>query len=440
VPVSVSSYGDIRSLDLTILYDTNQLDLSNADATLGQAGAGWTLVQNANDSIGKLRLTLYRAETMEGGPGEIIDLAFHIPLATASGASAVSLMGDIDEGQVALSSSPGTVFIDAVAPKVAAAVFDSDGGTHSLTVTFSENVGASLSLNAVTVTNTLTDQTIDRAAMVLTYDPTTFKAVITFPGLAGGILPDGDYRLTIAAANVTDFAGNPLDGQAFGTGGGDFDFGFYQLLGDLNRDHFVDQGDRTILTGAMSGGTIIVAQDGDTNGDHQVNFADLVAVAQHYGQNSSGAGLGDLIGDGSVGFADLVAVAQHYGRDGRGDLNGDGLINQSDLDLLDAILNPPAPAAAAAVAASFDDAAVVAAAPVIEEVAAVNVPMVSVATTSRIAPVVRAGTVAKPLVVTETVKAGVSKPASNTRQTATVVAPTFNATKRIKQSWLESGE
>jgi autotransporter-associated beta strand protein len=54
---------------------------------------------------------------------------------------------------------------------------------------------------------------------------------------------------------------------------------------------------------------------GDANLDGNVGFADLVAVAQHYGISDGNArwSAGDLNYDGNIGFADLVAVAQHYG-------------------------------------------------------------------------------------------------------------------------------
>jgi len=55
---------------------------------------------------------------------------------------------------------------------------------------------------------------------------------------------------------------------------------------------------------------------GDANLDGTVGFADLVAVAQHYGLNDGSANWvqGDFNYDGNVGFADLVAVAQNYGK------------------------------------------------------------------------------------------------------------------------------
>lgn len=57
-----------------------------------------------------------------------------------------------------------------------------------------------------------------------------------------------------------------------------------------------------------------LSEFGDANGDGQVAFADLVAVAQHYGSNVDSFKSGDFDGNGAVNFADLVTVAQHYGQ------------------------------------------------------------------------------------------------------------------------------
>lgn len=62
--------------------------------------------------------------------------------------------------------------------------------------------------------------------------------------------------------------------------------------------------------------TIKYTLAGDVNLDGTVGFADLVAVAQHYGANDPNLTWtqGDVTYDGKVGFADLVAVAQGYGQ------------------------------------------------------------------------------------------------------------------------------
>ena len=58
-----------------------------------------------------------------------------------------------------------------------------------------------------------------------------------------------------------------------------------------------------------------LAGPGDANADRAVNFADLVALAQNYGEASGVArwAQGDFNEDGNVSFADLVLLAQNYG-------------------------------------------------------------------------------------------------------------------------------
>lgn len=56
------------------------------------------------------------------------------------------------------------------------------------------------------------------------------------------------------------------------------------------------------------------ATPGDANLDASVNFADLVALAQHYNEEGQSWLGGDFDGDTIVGFADLVSLAQNYGK------------------------------------------------------------------------------------------------------------------------------
>lgn len=51
---------------------------------------------------------------------------------------------------------------------------------------------------------------------------------------------------------------------------------------------------------------------GDTNLDHIVDFADLLALAQNYGSSSGYWNDGDFDHDRLVGFSDLLLLAQHY--------------------------------------------------------------------------------------------------------------------------------
>ena len=61
-----------------------------------------------------------------------------------------------------------------------------------------------------------------------------------------------------------------------------------------------------------------------------MNFADLLALAQHYGSSNATWEQGDLNGDGSVNFADLLILAQNYGRSASG--AGTGAAAAADLE------------------------------------------------------------------------------------------------------------
>jgi hypothetical protein len=160
-------------------------------------------------------------------------------------------------------------------PTVNSAVFDVETGPK-LSLRFSQSVQQSLGASDLLLHNLTNNQ--DIAAPAPTYDPATDTATFNFASLS-----DGNYTATLKAAGVSDAAGSNLDGNKDGTGGDDYTFSFFVLAGDANHDR-------------------------------SINFADLVAVAQHYGQvGGATASTGDANSDGNVSFADLVIVAQKYG-------------------------------------------------------------------------------------------------------------------------------
>jgi hypothetical protein len=169
---------------------------------------------------------------------------------------------ELDSDFVKAFSAPG----DITAPSVTAMAFAYDSVPQKITLRFSENVSASLSLSDVSVINVTTG--VIQNPVGFAYDLNTDTVTFTF----GASLPDGNYRATIAAGGVTDAAGNPLP---------QFTYDFFQFAGDANHDR-------------------------------NVGFNDLVTVAQNYNGSNKTWAQGDFNGDGNVDFADLVILAQHY--------------------------------------------------------------------------------------------------------------------------------
>jgi hypothetical protein len=242
-----------------------------------------------------------------------------------------------------------------------------------LQLVFSEDVGASIAPEDFILTNHTTGQSVPAAAMNVSFDIPTSTLTITFPGLAGALLDDGEYTLQFGAASITDGANLALDTDGNGP---DIALAFYCLGGDADGDRDVDADDLAILNQDL-GEPAITFADGDITGDGVVNFADLVVLAQHYNSVNAVPGDGDINGDGLVDFADLTALAQHYNKAGRADFNGDGVINSADQQILEANLGKSlrapdavvataprnAPAVAVSRPATFPIAPAVAAAP-----------------------------------------------------------------------------
>ncbi len=115
---------------------------------------------------------------------------------------------------------------------------------NQLKVTFSQDVGASLSLAAFSVTPTAGFTAVGNAAPAMptltgyTYDPTTFTATLNF----SGVLPASVFDLKVSSAAVSNASGQALDGEFVngvttgnsgnGVAGGDFSFRVFVLPGD----------------------------------------------------------------------------------------------------------------------------------------------------------------------------------------------------------------
>ena len=153
-------------------------------------------------------------------------------------------------------------------------------GPEELQLQFNVDVSASLAASDLQLTNQTTGQTIDPANIAVSYNSSTNTATFTFPGFAGGLLPVGTYKMSIAASSVTSAGGFPL------TSG--FSIVVVQLLGDWNLDGQQTAADVTAALGAF-------ADLGGYQTAHNLSGAQLVA-------------LGDINGDGRVDNADLQAL------------------------------------------------------------------------------------------------------------------------------------
>ncbi|WP_428940841.1 ELWxxDGT repeat protein [Fontivita pretiosa] len=132
---------------------------------------------------------------------------------------------------------------------------------------FSADVSASLELADLVVQN-LTTQT-QLSPVAVSYDPNTNTATFAF----AGVLPNGNYRATLAAANVTDAVGDILDQDEI--------FDFFFLNGDANRDRIVNRLDLDILAMNWQQNSRTFSQ-GDFSYDTRVNARDLLLLASNW--------------------------------------------------------------------------------------------------------------------------------------------------------------
>jgi hypothetical protein len=157
-----------------------------------------------------------------------------------------------------------------------------------LTFVFSENVGASVTLADVGLRNLTTFTDVTSGSLTLRYDYTANTLTI---GLASGVvLPDGDYRMTLRAAGITDGGGRALDAGV--------ELNFHILTGD-NPALFV--ADVDVIRASSQNGLndsvppgIAAAGAGEVHGDNGVATIVIVPTADF---NDAAAALGSASGE-----------------------------------------------------------------------------------------------------------------------------------------------
>jgi hypothetical protein len=158
------------------------------------------------------------------------------------------------------------VLADEMPPAVVWARFGADRG--AVEVEFSEDVWVTLGASDLVVTNQ-SGETVQVTGFEV--KPDRLRARFTLgPGLA-----DGNYRASIPVGAVADAANNALAAA--------FEFDFFVLAGDINRDRAVDFNDLAILAQNYNTTGKTFAQgnlDNDPAGN--VDFDDLAILAQKY--------------------------------------------------------------------------------------------------------------------------------------------------------------
>jgi subtilisin family serine protease len=187
----------------------------------------------------------------------------------------------VDPGEVVANAHFGNH--DVAAPKVLASSFDF-ASAQSLGFSFNEDVSGSLSLADLVVTNLTTNQPVDTSGFTLAYNAGTNIATFS----VNGILDDGNYRATLAAAGVTDPSGNLLDGNGNGVGGDDHNLAYFFLQGDANHDRAVDLLDFNTLAANFGQSSRDFTQ-GDFNYSSNVDLIDFNILSQRFG-NTLAAG------------------------------------------------------------------------------------------------------------------------------------------------------
>ena len=99
---------------------------------------------------------------------------------------------------------------DVVRPRALGGSFVRTGGVDRVVIDFDEDVSASLAAADLSLRETGSSLPVATNDMRVEFDSQTKRATFTFPGKPGGRLPAGTWQATLAAAGVTDRAGNGL--------------------------------------------------------------------------------------------------------------------------------------------------------------------------------------------------------------------------------------
>jgi hypothetical protein len=172
---------------------------------------------------------------------------------------------------------------DTTPPTVTAKSFSYLGQSMSITLTFSEDVAASLAAADFTLVNNTTPGFVITASNLVVTPGAGNTAKITFTGLTGtagsSVLQTGNYTLTALGAAITDAAGNKLGGGA----GVNDTLNFRFVVGDTNNNGTTNFDDLLVLAANYNViNPSLTYASADFNYSGSVNFDDLLLLAANY--------------------------------------------------------------------------------------------------------------------------------------------------------------
>jgi hypothetical protein len=309
VPITIGDAAGLLGANLSVSYNTAQLDLANVDIVKGSLfDSTWSMAVNVLDGSGIAYLVFWTSGGAHAaGAGTMAEMNFHVRSDAPAGTNALNLEGELNEAKLVITPIDGdlTVIVDATAPRVTGVrvgstawsasfmtALGSDGylvptGGHQLdalpwnninkvSISFSEDVVVSqgdLKIYGVNVT--------EYGFSDFSYNVGTHTATW---GLNAQITT-ADKLLVVLSDSITDLVSNALDGEwadgsstypsGNGTAGGDFLFRMNVLPGDASQNGIVQANDwnaiRLALLSVPGDAAYSVLKDINGNGQIQAN-------------------------------------------------------------------------------------------------------------------------------------------------------------------------
>jgi hypothetical protein len=305
-------------------------DLSNANVTIQQQatsaaptgialGVGMDTGISGSDNITRrnngpgnaLQFTV--TGTVNGATVTLFKDGVNIGSATAPGTTTtITPPGAILDGaytftarqtEVSKSQSSATngisVTIDTVAPAFASAgAFGFETAPQQIVYQFSEDVQASLASGDVSLMNNTTPAA-PLPTRSFVYTAASNTAALQF----SSTLPDGEYTAQLAAANVTDIAGNALAAPDT--------LNFFFLAADGTRDEKVGIEDfNTLATNFGKSGMSFTQGNYDYSSDGTVSIADFNILATAFGKTTLPAGHSAVASVGATPLSSATSSSQ----------------------------------------------------------------------------------------------------------------------------------